>query len=87
MTTELENIDRLLRLSVPEPFTSAAYCVGAAQGYIAVLEAAVTVLRMGLYGFVDSQDADDIAHALMAGASINWDDYAEATRNELKGVV
>jgi hypothetical protein len=41
------------------------------------------VLRLGLSGMVDSEDALKIADAMTRGDGINWDQYPEATRKAL----
>ena len=41
------------------------------------------VLRLGLSGMVDSEDALKIADAMTRGDDIDWDQYPEATRKAL----
>ena len=41
------------------------------------------VLRLGLSGMVDSEDALEIADAMARGDAIDWDQYPEATRKAL----
>ena len=41
------------------------------------------VLRLGLSGMVDSEDALAIADAMARGDAIDWDQYPEATRKAL----
>jgi hypothetical protein len=41
------------------------------------------VLRLGLSGMVDSEDALNIADAMTRGDGIDWDQYPEATRKAL----
>jgi hypothetical protein len=81
---EIARTDLLLRASVPEPFKQATSPVGAVQSYIAQLEAANQTLRLGLYGLIDSHDADDVAKALEAGAEIDWNRYPESVRKALE---
>jgi hypothetical protein len=81
---------------VEEPVVTDAdrtnYCTGCKerQDRIEALQAdkarllrANHVLRLGLSGMVDSEDALKIADAMTRGDDIDWDQYPEATRKAL----
>jgi hypothetical protein len=40
-------------------------------------------LRRGLYGLMDSNDADTIATTLEAGGEVDWSEYPEGTQAAL----
>ena len=40
-------------------------------------------LRLGLYGIIDSDDADTIATTLEAGGEVDWSKYPEGTHSAL----
>lgn len=48
------------------------------------LHEAIVVLRLGLLGVIDSDDAGAIAWAKHHGEAIDWDQYPEATRAALQ---
>ena len=54
------------------------------QGVIKRLLTANRVLRQGLHGLVDSEDASEIATLLTTGQSVDWDAYPEATRRAIE---
>lgn len=54
---------------------------------IARLKLALTVLRMGLNGQIDSEDADSIATALEVELPIDWDKYAVSTENAVRAMI
>ena len=47
------------------------------------LREANRALRLGLYGLIDSEDADAIAVTLEAGGEVDWSDYPESTHAAL----
>lgn len=54
------------------------------QGVIKRLITANRVLRQGLHGLMDSEDASEIATLLTTGQSVDWDAYPEATRRAIE---
>lgn len=54
---------------------------------IARLKLALTVLRMGINGKIDSEDADALATALENNLLINWDKYAVSTENAVRHLI
>ena len=55
---------------------------------IARLKLALTVLRMGINGKIDSEDADAIATALENDwLPINWGKYAVSTENAVRHLI
>lgn len=56
----------------------------ALQADNARLREAIVVLRLGLLGVIDSDDAGAIAWAKHHGEAIDWDQYPEATRAALQ---
>lgn len=63
--------------------TEAIDTIKALQADNARLLQANHVLRLGLSGMVDSEDALEIADAMARGDDIDWDQYPEATRKAL----
>lgn len=58
------------------------------SGEIARLKLALTVLRMGINGKIDSEDADALAYALENDwPPINWDKYAGSTENVVRDLI
>ena len=49
------------------------------------LRAANRILRLGLNGLIDSNDATEIADAIAAGEAIDWDRYPPTARAALEG--
>ena len=47
------------------------------------LRGANQALRLGLYGIIDSDDADTIATTLEAGGEVDWSEYPEGTHAAL----
>ena len=47
------------------------------------LRGANQALRLGLYGIIDSDDADTIATTLEAGGEVDWSEYPESTHTAL----
>lgn len=54
---------------------------------IARLRRAITILRMGLNGRIDSDDANDLALTLECGIPIDWSRYAPTTEEIARPVV
>lgn len=59
------------------------YCAMAKE--VERLRAVMRVLKVGLNGLADSEDAAEIADAIVAGEVIDWDRYPPATRAVLEG--
>jgi hypothetical protein len=74
-----------LTIAAIEPFIEGALKdrIEALQADKARLLRANHVLRLGLSGMVDSEDALKIADAMTRGDDIDWDQYPEATRKAL----
>ena len=58
--------------------------IEALQADNAKMREAIVVLRLGLLGVIDSDDAGAIAWAKHHGEAIDWDQYPEATRAALQ---
>lgn len=70
---------------LPDALDEAAAEIERQAAELRSLRAALRVLKIGLNGLVDSEDAAEIANAIAAGEAIDWDRYPPATRAALEG--
>lgn len=79
-----KRIDYDRRHYKPDPLLSeVADLIEDQHGQIKRLLTANRVLRQGLHGLIDSEDASEVASLLVTGQAIDWDAYPEATKRAI----
>ena len=76
-------VERLRDFVIAEDIDLAADRIEALSAENERLREANRFLRRGLYGLMDSDDADEIATTLEAGGIVDWDKYPPSARAAL----